>query len=68
MKVKVNRRTIDIFEGARVRQALLRYFALRKMDLRLVEQAQVFDSYGHPTDLDAPLSEGQAIKFKVPAI
>ena len=65
MKVKVNRKTIDIFVGARVRQALLRYFTIRKMDLRLVEKAQVFDSYGHLTDLDAPLSEGQTIKFKL---
>lgn len=65
MKVKVNRKTIDIFQGARIRQALLRYFTIRKMDLRLVEKVQVYDSYGHLTDLDAPLSEGQAIKFKL---
>lgn len=65
MKIKVNRKTISIFEGARVRQALLRYFTIKKMDLSLVEKAQVFDAYDHPTDLDAPLSEGQTIKFKL---
>ena len=66
MKVKVNRRTIDIFEGARIRQALLRYFTIRKMDLSLVEKVSVYDAYGHLTDLDAPLSEGQTVKFKLP--
>jgi hypothetical protein len=64
MKVKVNRRTIEIFDGAKVRQALLRYFTIRKMDLKLVEQLEVYDAYGHQIGLDSPLSEGQAIKFK----
>ena len=64
MKVKVNRRTLEIFEGAKVRNALLRYFKLRKFDLSLVEKVDVFDVYGHPIDLDAPLSEGQTIKYK----
>lgn len=64
MKVKVNRRTLDIFEGAKARNALLRYFRIRKFDLSLVEEVDVFDVYGHPIDLDAPLSEGQIIKYK----
>jgi hypothetical protein len=65
MKVKVNRRTLDIFEGATARNALLRYFKLRKFDLSLVEKVDVFDVWGHPIDLDAPLSEGQTVKYKM---
>ena len=65
MKVKVNRTTIDLFEGALVRHALLRYFVKRKYDLKLVEQTPVFDAYGHGLDLDAPLHEGMTIKCKV---
>ena len=64
MKVKVNRRTIELFEGARVRDALLRYFALRKMDLKLVDTVKVTDALGHQTGLDAPLKDGQVIKYK----
>ena len=66
MKIKVNRRTLELFEGATVRHALLKYFSLRKMDLSLVEEAAVFDGYGHRTDLDAPLREGQIVKYKLP--
>lgn len=66
MKVKVNRRTLELFQGATVRHALLKYFSVRKMDLSLVEQAEVFDGYGHRTDLDAPLKEGQTVKIKLP--
>ena len=66
MKVKVNRKTIEIFDGAKARQALLRYFTIRKMDLKLVENLEVYDAYGHQIGLDAPLSDGQAIKFKQP--
>ena len=66
MKVKVNRRTLELFQGATVRHALLRYFSVRKMDLSLVEKVQVTDASGHRTDLDAPLREGQTVKFKLP--
>ena len=64
MKVKVNRRHLDIFEGAQARHALLKYFRIRKFDLSLVEQVDVFDAWDHPIGLDAPLSEGQTIKYK----
>lgn len=64
MKVKVNRRTLDIFEGAKARHALLKYFRLRKFDLSLIDKVEVFDAWGHPIDLDAPLSEGKIIKYK----
>lgn len=64
MKVKVNRRTLEIFEGATARHALLKYFRIRKFDLSLVGKVDVFDVWGHPIDLDAPLTEGQTIKYK----
>ena len=37
MKIKVNRKTIEIFEGALVRHALLRYFAVKGLDVGLVD-------------------------------
>ncbi len=65
MQVKVNRTSLDLFEGAQVRHALLRYFVRRKYDLKLVEQTPVFDAYGHSLDLDAPLHDGMILKCKV---
>ena len=64
MKLKVNRKTIEIFEGAQVRHALLRYFALKGLDVRLVEGLTVTDRWGHEIDLDAPASQHSAIKIK----
>ena len=66
MKVKVNRRTLELFEGAKVRNALLRYFTVKKLDKKLVEQVEVHDSFGHVIDHDAPLSDGQKITFDIP--
>ncbi|MBO4476599.1 MAG: hypothetical protein J5737_07765 [Bacteroidales bacterium] len=64
MKVKVNRRTVDIFDGARVRDAVLRYLVLRKMDVKLIETAECQDAAGHSIGSDAPLKDGQTIKVK----
>lgn len=64
MKIKVNRKTIEIFEGAQVRHALLRYFALKGLDVRLVETLKVTDRWGHDIDLDAPASQHSVIKIK----
>lgn len=66
MKVKANRRTLELFEGAKVRNALLRYFALKKLDKQLVDSVEVHDSYGHLLDHDAPLVDGQRILFDEP--
>lgn len=65
MKVKVNRTTVELFEGAQVRQALLRYCVQRKYKLSLVEQAEPYDAWGHRIGLDSPLREGQIIKCKI---
>ena len=64
MKIKVNRKNIEIFEGAQVRHALLRYFAIKGLDVGLVEGLKVTDRWGHEIDLDAPASQHSAVKFK----
>lgn len=66
MKVKVNRRTLELFEGARVQHALLRYFTVKKLDKQLIDHVEVHDAFGHVLDHDAPLSDGQKIIFDHP--
>lgn len=66
MKLKVNRKIIDIYEGAEVRHALLSYFAWKGLDVSLVDKLAVFDRYGHEIDLGAPASQYEVIKFKLP--
>lgn len=65
MKVKVNRMTVDVFEGALVKHALLRYFIRKKLDVSGVDEVETRDAYGHIIDHDAPLSEGMIVKAKV---
>lgn len=64
MTVKVNRRMVELFEGARVRDAVLRYLVLRKMNVKLYQTAMVEDEWGHEIGEDAPLHDGQVIKVK----
>ena len=66
MKVKVNRRTIELFEGARVQNALLRYFTVKKLDKQLIGSVEVHDAFGHILDHDAPLCNEQRITFDEP--
>ena len=66
MKLKVNRKMIDVFEGAQVRHALLSYFALKGMDVNLVDSLAVYDRWGHEIDLDAPASQFDVVKFRLP--
>ena len=66
MKLKVNRKNIDVFEGAHVRHAILSYFALKKMDVDQVKNLTVYDRWGHEIDLDAPASQFDVVKFKLP--
>ena len=47
MKLKVNRCVVDIFEGAEVRHALLTYLARRRMSVKLLDQLEVTDVWGH---------------------
>ena len=64
MRLKVNRKNIDVFEGAEVRHAILSYFALKGMDVSLVDSLTVYDRWGHEIDLGAPASQYDTIKFK----
>lgn len=64
MRVKVNRRYVEVFEGAKVKHALLRYFVDKDLDREKIASVEVFDAWGHLIDHDAPLTENQKIKFK----
>ena len=64
MRVKVNRRYVEVFEGAKVKHALLRYFVVKDLDREKIASVEVFDAWGHLIDHDAPLTENQKIKFK----
>jgi len=64
MKLKVNRKTVNVFEGAEVRHAILSYFALKGMDISQVDSLTVYDRWGHEIDLGAPASQFDAIRFK----
>ena len=47
MKLKVNRTTIELFEGAEIRHALISYLTRRRMSLKFLEQLEVRDVWGH---------------------
>ena len=66
MKLKVNRKTVTVCEGAEVRHAVLTYLALKAMDVRLADSMTVYDRWGHEIDLGAPASQYEVIKFKLP--
>lgn len=67
MKVTVNDLTFELFEGARVKNALLKYFIAENLDKDDInDDLEVEDAYGHLLDLDAPLKEGQSITFRFP--
>ncbi len=63
MTITVNQQTIELFEGAQVRHALLRYFVLNNLDKSEIDRVEILDKYGHVLDLDAPLSNAQALCF-----
>jgi hypothetical protein len=65
MNVTVNRTKVEIFEGAQAQHAVLRYLAHRHLALSWLRRGRVQDVYGHEIGLDAPLREGQIIKFKI---
>lgn len=63
MKVRVNRTEVDIFDGARVRHAVLQYFVRRRISTSRLALISVTDAHGHRIDLDAPLNDGDHIKL-----
>ncbi len=66
MKLKVNRKNINVFEGAQVRHAILSYFVQKGIDVGQIDSLTVFDRWGHEIDLDAPASQFDVVKFTVP--
>ena len=64
MKLKVSRTTIELFEGAEIRHALISYLTRRRMSLKFLEQLEVTDVWGHEIDLDAPASAFTQIRLK----
>ena len=67
MKIRANRRNIELFEGACVKHALLKYFTLKHLDREKIAGTLVEDEYGHELDHEAPLHDNQKIKFKEPS-
>lgn len=65
MNVTVNRTKIEIFEGAQAQHAVLHYLVRRRLSQSWLKRGRIQDAYGHEIGLDAPLREGQIIKFKV---
>ena len=65
MKIRVNKTVVEIFDGAKSQHAVLRYLVHRRLAKSLLTSGRVFDAYGHEIGLDAPLREGQTIKFKI---
>lgn len=57
MHIKVNRMTVEIFSGARVKDVLRKYSAITWKQVQKNKKA-VFDSHGHEVALDGELSEG----------
>jgi hypothetical protein len=66
MEVKVNDRTLELFEGANVRNALQRYFSAEELDRVLMRRTIVYDDKGHELDNDAPLHEGMQLIAELP--
>jgi hypothetical protein len=63
MKLKVNRTTIEVFEGAEIRHALLTYLTRRRMSLKYLEKLEIRDIWGHEVALDAPASAFTQIRL-----
>ncbi|MBR4388349.1 MAG: hypothetical protein IKT00_04125 [Prevotella sp.] len=64
MTVSINQQEIEMFEGALVKHALLRYFVQNKFDKSNIKEVVVLDKYGHVVDHDAPLSENQQLSIE----
>lgn len=60
MQITVNGRTIEVFSGAKVEDALRRYSAREWARVRKGMRT-VSDAHGHEVGLDGELSDGQAL-------
>lgn len=62
MDVFVNNTLVSIFEGAKVKDALEKYFA-QKGSFLDTEKGQICDEHKHPVSLNGELTPGD--KFKI---
>jgi hypothetical protein len=60
MKIKVNEKTVEIFSGASVKDAVLKYSRTAWKQVR-DQKKSVFDLYGHEIASDGELSEGSEL-------
>lgn len=63
MHIKVNRKTVEVFSGACVRDVLRKYSPLTWKQVQKGSKA-VFDGRGHEVGLDGELSDGQRLVVK----
>lgn len=68
MTITINQQTVEVFDGAQVKHALLRYFVANNLDKSEISNVEILDRYGHLLDHDAPLSNGQSLSFNVDAL
>ncbi|MDR1581761.1 MAG: hypothetical protein LBS55_00635 [Prevotellaceae bacterium] len=61
MKVFVNDREITLFEGAKVRDAVLSF---DKRILHEISLYEILDKYGNQTDIDGALQDGNKLFIK----
>jgi hypothetical protein len=61
MKVFVNDKELILFEGAKVKDAVL---SLDKRILREISQYDILDKYGNQTEIDGALQEGSQLFIK----
>ena len=63
MKVTINDTEISIFQGARIRDALLAY-SPRSLRMVIAGTLSVIDRFGNLTEPDGPITEGQQLTLK----
>jgi hypothetical protein len=63
MQIKVNGRTVEIFSGACVRDALRKYSQVTWKQVQKGSKA-VFDGHGHGIGLDGELADGAQLLVK----
>lgn len=63
MIIYINNNKVEVFSGARVKDAVLAY-SRKSYTMMLNEKLLAFDRFGNLTDTDGPLIEGQKLTLK----
>ncbi len=63
MQIRINGKTVEIFAGARIMDAVRRYSRTAWKQVRANEK-KVFDAYGHEVALDGELGGGEELFIK----